>query len=64
MSEQEHDYTCEHFGCDRHPSKGDAIFRTSPKGEVFRGRCEEHIGDVDPTVKGIIDAFATQKGET
>lgn len=63
MSDLENDFTCEHFGCNRHPSKGDTIFRTSPKGEAFRGRCEEHIGDFDLTVKVITDAFATPKGE-
>lgn len=36
-------YICEYPGCERHPSRGDAIFRTSPKGGPFRGRCHEHL---------------------
>lgn len=50
--------TCQRFGCERHPDKGDAIHRTSPKGEPFKGLCDEHMGDTDPVVDQIADALA------
>lgn len=31
--------------CDRHPRKGDAIIRTSPKGQGFEGPCTQHYDE-------------------
>jgi len=36
------DFGCSFTGCERHPQKGDAIFRVNPKGEPFEGRCSDH----------------------
>jgi len=50
-------FGCEVDGCEAHPSKGDTIIRTSPKGELFRGRCEAHYEGVpDMAVTRIADA--------
>lgn len=47
-------FTCKEKGCERSIANGDAIYRTSPKGELFEGKCEEHYGGVsDPIVKAI-----------
>lgn len=37
-------FQCDFAGCTRHPSKGDTITRISPKGQPFRGLCDEHYG--------------------
>ena len=36
---------CEVRGCTAHPKNGDVIYRTSEKGEPFRGRCARHMED-------------------
>jgi hypothetical protein len=49
---------CRQEGCARHPSNGDLIIRTSPKGQPFEGACEEHYeGQIDPTLARVADAL-------
>lgn len=49
---------CKQDGCTRHPSNGDLIIRTSPKGQPFEGVCEKHSdGQVDPVVQRVADAL-------
>lgn len=49
-------YDCDHPGCGRGGATGHAIHRTSPKGELFSGSCEEHLDrPVDPEVAVITD---------
>lgn len=58
-------YGCEVPGCLAHVDHGDAIHRTSPKGEAFRGRCSRHFrqmgGEPDP-VALIIEEHNFEKG--
>jgi hypothetical protein len=35
-------FGCTYPGCEKHPSKGDTIYRISPKPGPFVGRCKEH----------------------
>lgn len=45
---------CEVPDCDASLSKGDALFRTSPKGSPFRGRCRAHMtAQIDDEVSDI-----------
>ena len=47
-------YVCATAGCDRAARDGWAIYRTSPKGQPFAGKCEEHFPGVpDPIVQAI-----------
>ena len=47
-------YECIEPGCTKHPKDGWAIYRTSPKGEDFEGKCEEHFEDeIEPIAKWI-----------
>jgi hypothetical protein len=48
------DYTCTFPGCIRNPRDGYAIYRTSPKGEPFAGRCEEHFERADPDLVDFV----------
>lgn len=42
------------------PDQNLTIFRTSPKGGPFRGRCEEHmVTPIDPIVKRISDILTS-----
>jgi hypothetical protein len=41
-------YQCTEEGCERGPETGDALHRTSPKGELFEGKCTEHAPDPEP----------------
>lgn len=36
-------YECARKGCQRGVANGDALHRTSPKGELFEGMCTEHF---------------------
>jgi len=38
-------YQCRRAGCGRGPATGDALHRTSPKGELFEGECTEHFAE-------------------
>jgi hypothetical protein len=41
-------------GCTKGRDTGHALYRTSPKGELFEGKCAEHAPDkVDPIVAAI-----------
>lgn len=52
------DYVCEFDGCVHGPGNGHALYRTSPMGEPFKGRCGLHMGEeVDPTVALIAGAI-------
>ncbi|GAB2906914.1 hypothetical protein GCM10027047_01460 [Rhodococcus aerolatus] len=56
-------YACNYDGCNRGRGTGHAIHRTSPKGQMFSGRCEEHLGrPVDPQVAVITDAIEDHNG--
>jgi hypothetical protein len=47
-------YTCTEPGCRRGRTSGHALYRTSPKGELFEGRCEEHFdAEVEPIAQMI-----------
>ncbi len=51
-------FGCEMPGCQKNPSKGDTVYRTSPKGTPWRGRCRDHIDlrfPVDPMVNEVAD---------
>lgn len=49
-------YECAQEGCDRGPASGHALHRTSPKGELFEGKCGEHFeGVADPIAQAIED---------
>jgi hypothetical protein len=49
-------YICTEPGCDKGRSSGHVLYRTSPKGELFEGRCAEHFGgEVDPVAQVIED---------
>lgn len=50
-------YTCTYPGCENGPATGHALFRTSPKGELFKGACKEHTPHPDPEVAAITDIF-------
>ena len=42
-------YECAEEGCERGPATGHALHRTSPKGELFEGKCTDHFpGEPDP----------------
>lgn len=42
--------TCEHEGCE----ETSPLYRTSPKGGPFRGKCPDHYdGQLDPLVQAI-----------
>ena len=56
-------YGCEVAGCERHLEKGDTIYRTSPMGGPFRGRCLEHLETPpDPEVQDICEIIAGWPG--
>lgn len=56
MSDQPSRYTCAKDGCERGVRSGHALYRTSPKGELFQGRCEEHFdGEPEPVAQMIED---------
>jgi hypothetical protein len=47
-------FTCVEDGCGRGCYTGHALYRVSPKGELFQGKCEEHYqGPVDPIAQAI-----------
>lgn len=47
-------YTCADEGCDRGVRSGHALYRVSPKGEDFAGKCEEHFaGEPEPIAQAI-----------
>lgn len=49
---------CALKGCERGPGTGDALHRTSPKGENFEGLCTEHyqaIGGEPDWVARVIE---------
>lgn len=48
-------YVCTEPECERGRASGHALYRTSPKGELFEGRCAEHYGDSDPVAQAIED---------
>ncbi len=49
-------YDCNHPGCGRGRATGHAIHRTSPKGQLFYGSCEEHLNrPVDTEVAVVTD---------
>lgn len=52
-------FDCEVEGCERGMSYGgEAIYRTSPKGAPFVGRCREHLNEApDPVVEQIVNVF-------
>lgn len=41
-------YTCSEPGCIRGRATGHALFRTSPKGELFEGKCRDHLNGSSP----------------
>lgn len=53
---------CQEEDCERGPlTTGDALYRVSPKGQKFIGRCEEHLkGDPDEIVKSVVDAIQSK----
>ncbi len=58
-------YTCEIEGCEAHPANGDTVYRTSPKGEPWTGRCKAHLDarwPVAPEVQAVADAFEEPAG--
>lgn len=47
-------YVCVEPGCTRGRDSGHALYRTSAKGELFEGKCEEHFpGLPDPVAKAV-----------
>lgn len=49
-------HACSTEGCYRTAFDG-GIYRTSPKGEPFEGKCAEHYpGPIDPLVRDVVDA--------
>jgi hypothetical protein len=57
--------TCGKPGCERGPATGDALHRTSPKGQDFEGLCSEHyraIGGSPDWVATVIERH--NHGET
>lgn len=55
-------YICSEPGCD--VSSNDApIFRTSPKGQPFEGKCREHVDPktVDETVRQVVDTISPER---
>jgi hypothetical protein len=53
---------CEFPGCTHTPATGWPLFRTSPKGGPFKGRCSDHMGEpVDPVVADIVEAIAADR---
>lgn len=52
------DFVCEYEGCDFGAMTGHALYRTSPMGTPFVGRCGLHMGEsVDPTTAEIVGAI-------
>ncbi len=52
------EFKCEIPGCGAQPSKGDTVYRTSPKGEPWRGRCKPHLDarwPVAPEVQQLVN---------
>jgi hypothetical protein len=50
-------FICDRLGCHRGIATGHALFRTSPKGQTFRGLCSLHFeGPLEPAAKAIEDA--------
>lgn len=43
--------------CLRGHATGDTLYRVSPKGEPFEGRCEKHMLRIDPTVRSVSKAL-------
>lgn len=51
-------FGCARPDCDRHPQRGDTVYRVSPKGEEFVGLCEEHLAEpVDPEIRDLVRAL-------
>lgn len=48
---------CAEPGCPKTIDRGDALYRVSPKGTPFVGKCGEHAKAVDPTVRAITEVF-------
>lgn len=47
-----------HYACEVCGTTSVTIHRTSPKGELFRGRCGEHLErPADPAVTVVTDAI-------
>lgn len=45
---------CVEVGCSRGIATGFALYRTSPKGEMFEGKCEEHFdGEIEPIAQMV-----------
>ena len=56
---------CEFPGCNRGLATGHALYRTSPKGQPFFGRCAEHMGEpVDPGVRLITQVIEDDNHRT
>ena len=50
---------CEEEGCDVHPDRGGAVYRTSPKGEPWRGRCKAQLDARWPVAAELQDVVDT-----
>lgn len=60
-------FGCSFEGCDVDPATGGAVYRTSPKGGPFEGRCLRHLSleqraDLDPSVRQIVEAVEGDTG--
>lgn len=52
-------FTCAEEGCSKGAATGNAIYRTSPKGQPFEGKCLDHYDgpSLDKGVIGVVQAI-------
>lgn len=49
-------FVCAEDGCEKGRASGHALYRVSPKGELFEGKCAEHFGGpLEPITQAIED---------
>lgn len=54
---------CIHPGCSKDAKDGWAVYRVSPKGELFKGKCVDHFeGPLDAIVQAIENRNAKTDG--